>query len=166
MAKLDRDLCTGCRISLPTNMVNKARSGNALVQCPNCERILYRVAMRAVGYFRETPRARYRSREQNKAFLDTADRKGYEPASTFVDVFRQQTGTSGLQAAVAYLRGARDRHLVIVVPDIAALGPGHRDALRRCFQIEASARGSSRCVGIGERRRMSSSRSGVRKSRV
>jgi predicted nucleic acid-binding Zn-ribbon protein len=41
IAKLDRNLCTGCRISLPTNMVNKARAGNALVQCPNCERILY-----------------------------------------------------------------------------------------------------------------------------
>ncbi len=41
VAKLDRNLCTGCRISLPVNMVNKARTGNALVQCPNCERILY-----------------------------------------------------------------------------------------------------------------------------
>lgn len=41
IAKLDRNLCLGCRISLPTNMVNKARAGNALVQCPNCERILY-----------------------------------------------------------------------------------------------------------------------------
>jgi uncharacterized protein len=41
IAKLDRNLCTGCRISLPSNMVNKARIGNALVQCPNCERILY-----------------------------------------------------------------------------------------------------------------------------
>ncbi|MDP9236835.1 MAG: C4-type zinc ribbon domain-containing protein [Chloroflexota bacterium] len=40
MAKLDRNLCTGCRISLPTNLVNKARAGSALVQCPNCERIL------------------------------------------------------------------------------------------------------------------------------
>jgi predicted nucleic acid-binding Zn-ribbon protein len=40
MAKLDRNLCTGCRISLPTNLVNKARAGSALAQCPNCERIL------------------------------------------------------------------------------------------------------------------------------
>jgi predicted nucleic acid-binding Zn-ribbon protein len=39
-AKLDRSLCTGCRISLPTNLVNRARAGSALVQCPNCERIL------------------------------------------------------------------------------------------------------------------------------
>jgi predicted nucleic acid-binding Zn-ribbon protein len=42
VAKLDRNLCTGCRISLPTNVVNKARaSGDSLVFCPNCERILY-----------------------------------------------------------------------------------------------------------------------------
>lgn len=41
IAKLDRNLCLGCRISLPSNMVNKARAGSALVQCPNCERILY-----------------------------------------------------------------------------------------------------------------------------
>ena len=41
IAKLDRNLCLGCRISLPSNMVNKARAGSALEQCPNCERILY-----------------------------------------------------------------------------------------------------------------------------
>ncbi|HEY8172886.1 MAG TPA: C4-type zinc ribbon domain-containing protein [Dehalococcoidia bacterium] len=41
VAKLDRNLCLGCRISLPVSTVNKARAGNALVQCPNCERILY-----------------------------------------------------------------------------------------------------------------------------
>lgn len=41
LAKLDRNLCTGCRISLPTNIVNKARAGNVLIQCPNCERILH-----------------------------------------------------------------------------------------------------------------------------
>jgi predicted nucleic acid-binding Zn-ribbon protein len=40
VAKLDRNLCLGCRISLPTSTVNKARAGSALVQCPNCERIL------------------------------------------------------------------------------------------------------------------------------
>jgi predicted nucleic acid-binding Zn-ribbon protein len=40
VARLDRNLCLGCRISLPISTVNKARAGNALVQCPNCERIL------------------------------------------------------------------------------------------------------------------------------
>jgi predicted nucleic acid-binding Zn-ribbon protein len=40
VAKLDRNLCLGCRISLPVSTVNKARAGSALVQCPNCERIL------------------------------------------------------------------------------------------------------------------------------
>jgi len=41
VAKLDRNLCLGCRISLPVSIVNRARSGNTVVQCPNCERILY-----------------------------------------------------------------------------------------------------------------------------
>lgn len=40
LARLDRNLCTGCRISLPTNLVTRARGGGALVHCPNCERIL------------------------------------------------------------------------------------------------------------------------------
>ena len=40
VAKLDRNLCLGCRISLPTSIVNRARAGSTLVQCPNCERIL------------------------------------------------------------------------------------------------------------------------------
>lgn len=40
VARLDRNLCLGCRISLPVSTVNKARAGSALVQCPNCERIL------------------------------------------------------------------------------------------------------------------------------
>jgi hypothetical protein len=41
VARLDRNLCTGCRISLPVNLVTKARAGNSIVQCPTCERILY-----------------------------------------------------------------------------------------------------------------------------
>ncbi len=41
MAKHDRNLCLGCRISLPVQTVNRARAGSTLVQCPNCERILY-----------------------------------------------------------------------------------------------------------------------------
>jgi predicted nucleic acid-binding Zn-ribbon protein len=41
VAKLDRNLCLGCRISLPVSIVNRARAGNTLVQCPNCERILH-----------------------------------------------------------------------------------------------------------------------------
>jgi predicted nucleic acid-binding Zn-ribbon protein len=41
MARLDRNLCLGCRISLPVSTVNRARAGAVVVQCPNCERILY-----------------------------------------------------------------------------------------------------------------------------
>jgi len=40
VARLDRNLCMGCRISLPVNLVNRARAGSTLTQCPNCERIL------------------------------------------------------------------------------------------------------------------------------
>jgi predicted nucleic acid-binding Zn-ribbon protein len=32
--------CSGCRISLPMNLIQRAR-GDELVQCVNCERILY-----------------------------------------------------------------------------------------------------------------------------
>lgn len=39
-ARLDRNMCTGCRITLPTNLASRARAGSTLVQCPNCERIL------------------------------------------------------------------------------------------------------------------------------
>jgi predicted nucleic acid-binding Zn-ribbon protein len=41
VARLDRNLCLGCRISLPVSIVNRARAGQVVVQCPNCERILY-----------------------------------------------------------------------------------------------------------------------------
>ncbi|MEX0750129.1 MAG: C4-type zinc ribbon domain-containing protein [Dehalococcoidia bacterium] len=41
VARLDRNLCLGCRISLPVSTVNRARAGAVVVQCPNCERILY-----------------------------------------------------------------------------------------------------------------------------
>lgn len=41
VARVDRNLCLGCRISLPMNVVNRARAGSTLAQCPNCERILF-----------------------------------------------------------------------------------------------------------------------------
>ena len=41
VAKIDRNLCLGCRISLPVSAVNRTRAGTQIVQCPNCERILY-----------------------------------------------------------------------------------------------------------------------------
>jgi predicted nucleic acid-binding Zn-ribbon protein len=33
-------MCQGCRITLPTSMLQKARAGLGLVQCVSCERIL------------------------------------------------------------------------------------------------------------------------------
>jgi predicted nucleic acid-binding Zn-ribbon protein len=41
VAKVERGLCQGCRISLPMNIVRRARGGTEIVQCSSCERILY-----------------------------------------------------------------------------------------------------------------------------
>jgi len=41
VAKVEGGACQGCRISLPMNLLQKARSGNSLVQCSSCERVLY-----------------------------------------------------------------------------------------------------------------------------
>ena len=41
VAKVERGICQGCRISLPTKVVQLARTAQQLVQCPSCSRILY-----------------------------------------------------------------------------------------------------------------------------
>jgi predicted nucleic acid-binding Zn-ribbon protein len=41
VAKVERGACLGCRISLPTTIYQRARSGLQVVQCTSCERILY-----------------------------------------------------------------------------------------------------------------------------
>lgn len=41
VAKIERGMCQGCRISLPMSALQRARSANNLVQCVSCERILY-----------------------------------------------------------------------------------------------------------------------------
>ncbi len=40
VARVERGTCQGCRLTLPTHMVQRLRSGYNLVQCPSCERIL------------------------------------------------------------------------------------------------------------------------------
>lgn len=40
VAKVERGMCGGCRITLPSATLTKARAGNELVQCVSCERIL------------------------------------------------------------------------------------------------------------------------------
>ena len=40
VAKLERGMCQGCRITLPMNVLQKVRTGVGLVQCVSCERIL------------------------------------------------------------------------------------------------------------------------------
>jgi predicted nucleic acid-binding Zn-ribbon protein len=41
VSKVERGTCQGCRISLPTTVFQRARSGLKIVQCTSCERILY-----------------------------------------------------------------------------------------------------------------------------
>ena len=41
VAKVQGGACQGCRISLPQNVLQRARSLGNLVQCSSCERILY-----------------------------------------------------------------------------------------------------------------------------
>jgi predicted nucleic acid-binding Zn-ribbon protein len=41
VAKVERGTCQGCRITLPMTLLQKVRSGAAIVQCSSCERILY-----------------------------------------------------------------------------------------------------------------------------
>ena len=41
VARIERNACQGCRISIPHSQIQRARSGNEVVQCPSCERILY-----------------------------------------------------------------------------------------------------------------------------
>jgi predicted nucleic acid-binding Zn-ribbon protein len=40
VAGVERGMCQGCRITLPMSVLQRARSGVALVQCVSCERIL------------------------------------------------------------------------------------------------------------------------------
>lgn len=40
VARVERGACQGCRIGLPTHVVQRVRMGTVLVQCPTCERIL------------------------------------------------------------------------------------------------------------------------------
>ena len=41
VAKVERGMCQGCRISLPVGTVQQARMGRTVVQCTSCGRILY-----------------------------------------------------------------------------------------------------------------------------
>ena len=41
MAKVERGMCQGCRIALPEAERRQARSGQSIVQCSSCQRILY-----------------------------------------------------------------------------------------------------------------------------
>ena len=40
VARVERGTCQGCRLTLPTHLVQRLRVGGLLIQCPTCERIL------------------------------------------------------------------------------------------------------------------------------
>jgi predicted nucleic acid-binding Zn-ribbon protein len=40
VARVERGMCQGCRISLPMSVLQRARTGASVVQCVSCERIL------------------------------------------------------------------------------------------------------------------------------
>ncbi len=41
VARVERGMCQGCRITLPVSILQKVRSGIGLIQCVSCERILF-----------------------------------------------------------------------------------------------------------------------------
>ncbi len=41
VSRVERNACQGCRISIAINQIQRARSGQEIVRCPSCERILY-----------------------------------------------------------------------------------------------------------------------------
>jgi len=41
VARVERGMCQGCRITLPVSILQKVRSGMGLIQCVSCERILF-----------------------------------------------------------------------------------------------------------------------------
>lgn len=41
VALIERGICSGCRISLPTTLIQRARAGREIVSCSSCGRILY-----------------------------------------------------------------------------------------------------------------------------
>jgi predicted nucleic acid-binding Zn-ribbon protein len=40
VARVERGMCTGCRISIPSAVISRARAGAVIAQCPSCQRIL------------------------------------------------------------------------------------------------------------------------------
>lgn len=40
VARIERTNCQGCRLTLPTHIIQRVRAGHNLIQCPSCERIL------------------------------------------------------------------------------------------------------------------------------
>lgn len=91
--------------------------------------------MRAVGYFRESERGESTLAQQNKAFLEFCEREGFDVAGTYADGAETNGHAPGFRQMLAFVR-QRDQQVVVVIPDIAALGAELTEAARRLFQLE------------------------------
>jgi len=40
VSRVERGICQGCHVTLPTHLTQRLRIGRELIQCPRCERIL------------------------------------------------------------------------------------------------------------------------------
>jgi uncharacterized protein len=41
VVNVKHETCQGCFLNIPPQMFNEVQKNNALIQCPNCNRILY-----------------------------------------------------------------------------------------------------------------------------
>ncbi len=89
--------------------------------------------MRAIGYFRETPELNLA--DQSESFLEFCARNGYEAAATFLDV-KSGSERTGFRQLVDFIRQQEGRgFLLVVVPNLLAMGEGPVESMRRYFQL-------------------------------
>lgn len=91
--------------------------------------------MRAVGYFREAPRAGHSLADQNRAFLEFCEREGFDVAGTFADSASSNGHAPGYRQLVTFLRESERGFVVVVVSSLETLGHDLRDAAVRIFQL-------------------------------
>ena len=89
--------------------------------------------MRAIGYFRESPAQNLTN--QSEAFLEFCARNGYEAAATFLDT-KSESEPTGFRQLLDFVR-QQEGHgfLMVVVPNLLAMGDGPVEAMRRYFQL-------------------------------
>ena len=154
LAKLDRNLCTGCRISLPDEHREQgesrecARAVSELRAHPACvtyegHRLLPRI--RATAARRSRSRTRRSSSSASARATRSPARSSTPPAATAT---RRASANSS-----RFCASADKGFVVVVVPSIEALGGDLRDAARRYFQLEGLGAQIAPMTGTPIRRR-------------